>query len=69
MNIALFSVRKQLVECFMLSKLDYNDVVFIPLPVYLIKGLQRVELAAAKFVLGRYTNEEGTPQTEMATYL
>ena len=50
-NIAPFSVRKQLVESLMLSKLDYNDAVFTPLPVYLIKRLQRVQLEAAGFVL------------------
>ena len=51
-NIAPFSVRKQLVESLMLSKLDYNNAVFTPLFVYLIKRLQRVQLAAAGFVLG-----------------
>ena len=51
-NIAPFSVRKQLVESLMLSKLDYNNAVFTPLFVYLIKRLQRVHLAAAGFVLG-----------------
>ena len=36
----------------------YNDAVFTPLPMYLIKRLQRVQLAAARFVLGRYSNEK-----------
>ena len=57
-NVAPFSVRKHLVESLMLSKLDYNDTVFTPLPVYLIKWLQRVQLAAAGFVLGCYANEK-----------
>ena len=57
-NIAPYSVRKQLVESLMLSKLNYNDAIFTPLPVYLIKRLQRVQLAAAGFVLGRYANEK-----------
>ena len=56
-SIAPFSVRKQLVESFMPSKLDNNDAVFTPLPVYLIKGIQRVQRAAAGFVLGRYANK------------
>ena len=56
-NIAPFSVRKHLVKSLMLSKLDY-DAVFTPLPVYLIKRLQRVQLAAAGFVLGRCANEK-----------
>ena len=51
-NIAPFSAFS------MISKLDYNDAVFTPLPVYLIKRLQRVQLAAAGFVLGRYANEK-----------
>ena len=56
-NIAPYSVREQLLESLMLSKLDYN-AVFTPLPVHLIKRLQRVKLAAAGFVLGRYANEK-----------
>ena len=40
-NITPFSVRKQLAENLMLSKLDYNDSVFTPLPVYLVKRLQK----------------------------
>lgn len=31
-NLAPYNVRKQLVECLVLSKLDYNDVVCYPLP-------------------------------------
>ena len=57
-NIAPYSVRKQLVESLMLGKLNYNNAVFTPLPVYLIKRLQRVQQAAAGFVLGRYANEK-----------
>ena len=57
-SIVPYSVRKQLVESLLFSKLDYNDAVFTPLPVYLIKRLQRVQLAAGGFVLGRYVNEK-----------
>ena len=57
-NLAPFSVKKQLAECLILSKLDYNDTVFNPLPAYLIKTLQRVQLAVAGFVLKRYTCEK-----------
>ena len=49
-------VRKQLAECLILSKIDYNDIVGHPIPEYLIKRLQRVQLAAACFVLGRYAH-------------
>ena len=37
-----------------ISKINYNDVVSHPIPDYLLKRLQRVQLAAASFVLGRY---------------
>ena len=36
------------------SKLDYADLVFYPLPQFLLRRLQRVEFAAASFVLGHY---------------
>ena len=52
--------RKHLVEALVLSKLDYNDVVFDPLPQYLIKRLQRVQNAAASFVIGHYATLEDT---------
>ena len=41
----LFHIRKQLAECLILSKIDYNDIVSHPIP-----------LAAAAFVLGRYAH-------------
>ena len=53
-HLAPFHVRKQLAESLVLSKMDYNDVVCHPLPVYLTKRLQRVQLATAGFVLSRY---------------
>ena len=37
-----------------LSKLHYADLVFYPLPQFLLRRLQRVEFAAASFVLGHY---------------
>ena len=53
-HLAPFAVRKQLSECLIISKINYNDVVSHPIPDYLLKRLQRVQLAAASFVLGRY---------------
>ena len=47
-------MRKLLAETLILSKIDYNDAVSNPIPDYLIKRLQRVQLAAAGFVLGRF---------------
>ena len=52
-----YHVRKLLVECLVLSKLDYAAAVFYPLPLYQLKRLQRVQNACAGFILGRYANE------------
>ena len=41
----------------MLSKLDYFDTVYYPLPEFQLKRLQRVQLVAASFVLNRYVND------------
>ena len=41
----------------MLSKLDYCDTVYYPLPEFQLKRLQRVQLAAVCFVLSRYVND------------
>lgn len=49
-----FDIRKQLAESLILSKIDYNDIVSNPIPEYLLKRLQRAQLAAAGFLLGRY---------------
>ena len=40
-----------------LSKLDYCDTVYYPLPEFQLKRLQRVQLVAASFVLSRYVND------------
>ena len=37
-----------------MSKLDYANLVFYPLPQFLLRRLQRVQFAAASFVLGHY---------------
>ena len=52
--LAKCELRKQLAETLILSKLDYADLVFYPLPQFLLRRLQRVEFAAASFVLGQY---------------
>ena len=56
-NFADYRLRKHLVESLILSKLDYCDTVFYPLPDFLVKRLQRVQFAAASFVEGRYVND------------
>ena len=52
--LAKCELRKQLAETLIFSKLDYADLVFYPLPQFLLRRLQRVEFAAASFVLGHY---------------
>ena len=52
--LAKYELRKQLAETLILSKLDYADLVFYPLPQFLLRRLQRVQFAAASFVLGHY---------------
>ena len=61
-NLAPLNVRKQLAESLVLSKLDYNDIVFHPLPQYQQKKLQRIQNAAASFVLNKYTTESDAVQ-------
>ena len=41
-------------ECLILSKIDYNVLVSDPIPVYLFMRFGILQLAAARFVLGRY---------------
>ena len=55
-NFTDFKLRKQLAESLVLSKLNYCDTVFYPLPDFLLKRLQRLQFAAASFILGRYVN-------------
>ena len=42
-NFADYRLRKRLAESLILSKLDYCDTVFYPLPDFLVKRLQRVQ--------------------------
>ena len=57
-NIMSQKLKKQVAELLILSKMDYADAVFRPLSLKLQKRLQKVENAAASFVLGRYTKEK-----------
>ena len=56
-NFADFKLRKHLAEALVLSKLDYCDTVFYPLPDFLLKRLQRIQFAAASFVSGHYVRD------------
>ena len=51
-HLAPFAVRKQLSECLIISKINYNAVVSHPIPDYLLKRFYCVQLATASFVLG-----------------
>ena len=58
-NMAPFDLRKRLAETLILSKLDYCDLVFYPLPAKLLKRLQRVQSSAACFnVTGKFSKED-----------
>ena len=53
-NSLPFNIRKNLVQALVLSKLYCNDVIYHSLPEYLQKRLQRVQKAAASFMLGKF---------------
>ena len=57
-NFTNYHLRKHLVECLVLSRLDFNDIIFYPITDCLLKRLQRIRFAAAScsFVFGRYVN-------------
>ena len=40
-NFTLYKLRKHTAKSLVLSKLDYNDIVFDPLPQYLMKRIKR----------------------------
>ena len=52
-----YNVRKNLAESLVLSKLNYNNVVFGQSPKYLLSRLQRVQNIAASYVFGKYVKE------------
>ena len=54
-----FHLLKRLAESLVLSRHDYCDSAYPPLPGYLLKRLQKTEYAAASFVYGRYVNDTG----------
>ena len=49
-NFTDFNLGKFLAQCLTLSKIDYCDTVFYPLPNYLMKRLQKLQFAAGSFV-------------------
>ena len=61
-NMTPQETKKSLVQSLVLSKLNFNDTVTYPLPMFLQKRMQRVQNAAAGFVLNRYCSEEDVLQ-------
>ena len=57
-NLAQPQVKKQLAECLVLLKLQFNDIACFPLPIYLQKKIRKVQNSAASFVVNRYGTEE-----------
>ena len=53
-HLTSYSLRKQLTEMLVISKLDYCDTVRSPLYDYQTKRLQRIQNACAGFVMNRY---------------
>lgn len=47
-------VRKSLAEALVLSKLNYYNVVYAQMPMYLINRLQRIQNTTAGYVFGPY---------------
>ena len=59
-NFTPFYLLKQLAEQLILSKMDYGDLVFNPLPDYLLSRLQKIQFSAASFVTRKYVNSAET---------
>ena len=54
----LLTVRKQLIESLIFSRLDYCNNLFIDLPQYQMKRLLKLPKACAHFVLSKYATCE-----------
>ena len=49
-NFTNYHLREHLVECLVLSRLDFNDIIFYPITDCPLKRLQCIQFAAASFV-------------------
>ena len=56
-NMTSQETKKSLVQSLMLSKLNFNDSVIYPLPTFPKERVQRVQNAAAGFILNRFCSE------------
>ena len=52
-----FKLRRSLAQSLIISRINYCNVLFSDAPQYLLKKLQKLQNAAARFVYGRHTNE------------
>ena len=59
-NFTDFKLRKHLVETLILSKISFRDIVFYPLPKFLLARLQRLQFAMASLVTCQYVNSIST---------
>lgn len=55
-NFTNYQLRKHLVETLVMSRLDFNDIIFHPLTDALLRRLQKIQNSAASFVTGHYVN-------------
>ena len=56
-----FEQRILFVRCFILSKLDYCNSLYLGLPDYLIRKLQRVQNVSARFIFSKKKSERTSP--------
>ena len=56
-NMTSQETKKSLVQSLVLSKLNFNDSVIYPLPTFPQERVQRVQNAAAGFILNRFCPE------------
>ena len=59
-NFTDFKLWKNLVETLILCKISYCDIVFYPLPKFLLARQQRLQFAMASFVTCKYVNSIST---------
>ena len=57
-NTLPFNIRKIVVQSLVLSNMFYNDCVRYPIPLGLVKRMEKVQKAAASVVFGRYVSTD-----------
>ena len=57
-NVTPYNICKQLVEMLVISKMDYCDIVYDPVPDYQLKRLQHVQNTCTSFINGRLSTIE-----------